>query len=71
MLLISILLITIILVCSLLQGTFAQQRINIAAVGDWGCNSDTKNTVNNVNAKKPTLVLGLGIILIKLQQSVG
>jgi hypothetical protein len=60
MLLISFLLISIILACSLVQGTIAQQRINVAAVGDWGCNSDTKNTVNNINAKKPTLVLGLG-----------
>lgn len=58
--LISILLISIILAINLHQVSFAQQRINVAAVGDWGCNSDTKNTVNNINAKKPTLVLGLG-----------
>lgn len=38
----------------------AQQRTNIVATGDWGCNSDTKNTVNNIIAKKPNLVLALG-----------
>jgi hypothetical protein len=43
-----------------LQQTEAQQRTNIAATGDWGCNSDTKNTVNNIIAKKPNLVLALG-----------
>jgi hypothetical protein len=59
-LLISILLISIILASSLHQVTFGQQRVNVAAVGDWGCNSDTRNTVNNINAKKPTIVLGLG-----------
>lgn len=57
---ISILLISVILASSLHQVTFGQQRVNVAAVGDWGCNSDTRNTVNNINAKKPTLVLGLG-----------
>jgi hypothetical protein len=31
-----------------------------AAVGDWGCNSNTNSTVNNVLDKKPELVLGLG-----------
>src|SRR4029078_3948521 len=43
-----------------LQQADAQQRTNIAATGDWGCNSDTKDTVNNIIAKKPTLVLALG-----------
>lgn len=33
---------------------------NFAAVGDWGCNSNTKSTVNNMISKSPELVLGLG-----------
>jgi hypothetical protein len=33
---------------------------NFAAVGDWGCNSNTNNTVNNILNKNPELVLGLG-----------
>jgi 3',5'-cyclic AMP phosphodiesterase CpdA len=44
----------------MLESASAQQRINVAAVGDWGCDSNTKKTVSNINAKKPTLVLGLG-----------
>jgi predicted phosphodiesterase len=34
--------------------------INFAAVGDWGCTSNTKNVVNNMILKDPELVLGLG-----------
>ena len=33
---------------------------NFAAVGDWSCNSISKNTINNIIDKKPELVLGLG-----------
>jgi hypothetical protein len=33
---------------------------NLIAVGDWGCNADTFNTVRNILAKNPELVLGLG-----------
>jgi 3',5'-cyclic AMP phosphodiesterase CpdA len=33
---------------------------NFAAAGDWGCNSNTKNTINNIIHKNPELVLGLG-----------
>ncbi len=33
---------------------------NFAAVGDWGCTSNTKNMVNNIIDKDPELVLGLG-----------
>ena len=33
---------------------------NLIAVGDWGCNPNTINTVKNIVAKKPELVLGLG-----------
>jgi hypothetical protein len=33
---------------------------NFAAVGDWGCNSDTEATVVNIRNKNPELVLALG-----------
>jgi len=33
---------------------------NFAAVGDWGCNNNTRNTVNNIISKDPERVLGLG-----------
>ena len=33
---------------------------SFAAVGDWGCTPDTKNTVRNIVDKNPELVLGLG-----------
>jgi predicted phosphodiesterase len=33
---------------------------NFAAVGDWGCTSNTKNTLNSIQSRSPELVLGLG-----------
>jgi hypothetical protein len=33
---------------------------NFAAAGDWACNSNTVDTVNNIVNKNPELVLGLG-----------
>jgi predicted phosphodiesterase len=42
---------------------YAQTTIpnfNIAAVGDWGCNSNTDKTVNSINTTSPELILGLG-----------
>jgi hypothetical protein len=33
---------------------------NFAAVGDWGCNSNTMNTINNIVSKNPELIVGLG-----------
>jgi hypothetical protein len=33
---------------------------NFAAAGDWGCTPISRNTVNNIIAKDPELVLGLG-----------
>jgi hypothetical protein len=33
---------------------------NFAAAGDWSCNSNTANTVNNIVSKNTELVLGLG-----------
>src|SRR5215207_1122775 len=42
---------------------YAQTTIpnfNIAAVGDWGCNSNTDKTVNSIKTQTPELILGLG-----------
>ena len=42
---------------------YAQTTIpnfNIAAVGDWGCNSNTDKTINSINTQSPELILGLG-----------
>jgi predicted phosphodiesterase len=48
---------------------YAQTTIpnfRIAAVGDWGCNSDTDKTVNSINSirnqqpEQPQIILGLG-----------
>ena len=42
---------------------YAQTTIpnfNIAAVGDWGCNSNTDKTVNSIKTQSPELILGLG-----------
>jgi hypothetical protein len=35
-------------------------NFNFAAVGDWGCKSQTTDTVNNILHKNPELILGLG-----------
>jgi predicted phosphodiesterase len=34
--------------------------INVAAVGDWGCNDDSRKTLKNILSKKPELILALG-----------
>ena len=34
--------------------------LNIAAVGDWGCNSNAQSTGNNIDSKNPEVVLALG-----------
>jgi hypothetical protein len=39
---------------------FAHADFNFDSVGDWGCNSNTKNTVTNIQGKKPERVLALG-----------
>ena len=42
---------------------YAQTTIpnfNIAAAGDWGCNSNTDKTVNSIKNQNPELILGLG-----------
>jgi predicted phosphodiesterase len=41
-------------------GTNSIADFNFAAVGDWGCNTNTQNTLNNIISKNPELVLGLG-----------
>ena len=33
---------------------------NFVAAGDWGCNSNTNNTIHSMQSKNPELVLGLG-----------
>ena len=33
---------------------------NVAAVGDWGCNDNSKNTLKNILSKKPEQILALG-----------
>ncbi|MGB8164556.1 MAG: hypothetical protein WCF14_06050, partial [Nitrososphaeraceae archaeon] len=58
--LLTICILSISIITNSLHVADAQQRISIVATGDWGCNSDTKNTVNNIIAKKPNLVLALG-----------
>lgn len=40
-----------------LQSAYA---VNISAVGDWGCSSNTKDSVKNIKNKNPELVLALG-----------
>lgn len=42
--------------------TSAQEipNFNVAAAGDWGCNSNASVTVNQIVSKSPELVLGLG-----------
>lgn len=37
-----------------------QSLFNIAAVGDWACNTNTQNTVKSIMTKKPELVIALG-----------
>ena len=33
---------------------------NFAAVGDWGCDINARNTLNNILDKNPELVIALG-----------
>src|SRR5687768_15315757 len=33
---------------------------NFGAVGDWGCNSNAQNTINNIVSKNTELVASLG-----------
>ena len=42
------------------QAASAIDDYNFAAAGDWGCTSNTDNTVSNINGKNPERVFGLG-----------
>ena len=42
------------------NGSTGPADFNIAAVGDWGCESTTEDTVDNIISKSPEVVLGLG-----------
>jgi hypothetical protein len=42
------------------NGSTGPADFNIAAVGDWGCDSETEDTVDNIISKSPEMVLGLG-----------
>jgi hypothetical protein len=44
-----------------IQGVkFGTKGFNIAAIGDWGCNSNTQASANNIARSSPELVLALG-----------
>jgi hypothetical protein len=38
----------------------ALSDFNFDAVGDWGCNSNTQSTVNNIKGKNPERIIALG-----------
>jgi predicted phosphodiesterase len=42
------------------NGSTGPADFNIAAVGDWGCDSATEDTVDNIISKSPEVVIGLG-----------
>jgi len=42
------------------EGDNKRKNFNFAAVGDMGCSKNAKNTVNNIENKRPELVLPLG-----------
>ena len=42
------------------EGDYNKKGLNIAAVGDWGCNSNTQSNRNNIAKINPELVLALG-----------
>jgi Calcineurin-like phosphoesterase len=37
-----------------------KSNVTVAAVGDWGCNSNTSKTIANIVKSNPALVIGLG-----------
>ena len=45
---------------NVLQPIYALADFNFAATGDWGCGSNTDNTVTNIVGKSPEFVFGLG-----------
>jgi predicted phosphodiesterase len=42
------------------NGSTGPADFNIAAAGDWGCDSATEDTVDNIISKSPEVVIGLG-----------
>jgi predicted phosphodiesterase len=42
------------------NGSTGPADFNIAAAGDWGCDSATEDTVDNIITKSPEVVIGLG-----------
>jgi len=40
--------------------TLKKQSFNIAVTADWGCEKDTKKTVENIQKKNPELVIAAG-----------
>ena len=42
------------------DGDYNKKGLNIATVGDWGCNSNTQSNRNNIAKTNPELVLALG-----------
>ena len=44
---------------------------SIAAVGDWGCNSNAQKTILGILKINPALIIGLGIIPINQTEVVG
>ncbi len=58
--LLSIVLIANVFVGWLPTAYSALPNVHLSAVGDWGCNSNTGRTVDNINSKNPDGVLALG-----------
>jgi hypothetical protein len=42
------------------RNIYGASDLKILTVGNWGCTSNSQATINNINSKKPNLVLGLG-----------
>ena len=45
---------------ALYNSLHSAHALNISAAGDWGCSSNTKDSVKNIKNKNPQLVLALG-----------
>lgn len=42
------------------NGKLENNNIKIIATGDWGCNEQSESTINEINNKKPDIVISLG-----------
>src|SRR3546814_18389240 len=47
-------------VCSSDLKENGEENFNFAAAGDFGCSTNTQNTVENMQSKEPEIVLALG-----------